>query len=37
MIPIRGTDEEEIDLNLAQQLGLSGCRCLVEERIHKAN
>jgi hypothetical protein len=35
--PIRGTGEEEMDLNLAQQSGRTGCKNLLEERIHKAN
>jgi hypothetical protein len=34
---MRGTGEEEMDLSLAQQPGMTGCRKLLEERIHKAN
>jgi hypothetical protein len=34
---VSGTGEKEIDLNLAQQPGLTGCRSLLEERIDSAN
>jgi hypothetical protein len=37
MTPITGTSKEEIDLNLVEQPGLTGCRSLLEQRLHKAN
>jgi hypothetical protein len=37
MTLIRSTGEEEIDLNLAQQPGLTGCKSFCKKRIHKGN